>query len=154
MTSRKLSYLCRRKISRNGLDMFIKNYIIMNYETTKYGDPKGRADQQGGESAKEITIKSKSDRVFAGRIRHLSPTSVSVCARSWQIWEDNGLARGERSGGRTIAGKYDQASADVKEEKEGQYRRDYNRSSGDLFERKWDLKRIPDKWRSSMSLTG
>ena len=50
--------------------------------------------------------------------------------------------------------EHGQTNTDIEERKEEKYRRYYNRGAGDLFEKKWDLKRIPSKWNLSMSLTG
>ena len=135
--------------------MFIENYIIMNYETTKYAGRAGQEAQQGYDSAEAITIKSKSNRMLAGRIWGIATTGVSVCARSWKTWGTSNCSRRRKgNGGYQIASEHGQTNADAEKEEKGKYRRYYNRGAGDLFERKWDLKSIPGKWSLSMSLTG
>ena len=154
MMNLAVPYFVKSKKSENVLDLFIKNYIIMNHETTKHGNRACRTDQQGCEFAEEVTVKSKSDRMLAGRIRDVAATGVSVCARSRKVWEGFSFARGEGGCDCEITCEHDRASADVETGKKCKYRRDYNRGAKDLLERKWDLKRTPDLCRLSMSLIG
>lgn len=137
------------------LDRFIESYTIMNYETTKYGGRAGQEAQQGDDSAQAITIKSKGNQILAGRIRGIATTGVSICARSWKTW-GTGNCSGRRKGNDSCqtSPEHSQSNADAKKEEKGKYRRYSNRSAGDLFERKWDLKRIPGRWNLSLSLTG
>lgn len=134
--------------------MFIKRYILMNYEATKYAGRAGQAGQQGGESAEEIAIKSKSDRKHARRIQDIAAAGVSVCARGRRIREAFTGARREGSHDCEITRKYRETSPLLEEKKEGKHQRDRNRGVEDLLKTKWDIKRILDKWRLSMSLTG
>ena len=51
------------------------------------GGRAGQEAQQSDDSAQTITIKSKGNQVLAGRIRGITTTGVSICARSWKAWE-------------------------------------------------------------------
>lgn len=153
MMNQKLPYFVRDKKSGDILDVFIKVYIIMNYETAKHGDRASWAGQQGSEAAEEITIEPKDNRMLEGRIWDIAATSVSVCARGWKIWEGS-CARREGRSDCKITYEYDQASTDVEEEKERKYQWDYNRIVKALLKTKWNLKRNLDKWSLSMSLIG
>jgi|GEM_PF-5244608 len=132
--------------------MCIKRYILMNYETAKYGGRANQAGQQGGESAEEIAIKSRGDQEHARRIRDIATAGVSVCTRGRKIREDVRGARREGSHDCEIACEYRKASSLLEEKKERKHQRNYNRGVEDLLKTKWDIKRISDKWCLSMSL--
>ena len=134
--------------------MFINRYTITNYETTKHGSRAGQTDQQSGEASEEISVKAEGNRMYERRVRDIATTGVSLCAGGRKVIEDVTSSRGERSGDCKIACKYNQRSSAIEQEDKRKYQRDYNRSDKDLFKTKWDVKKIKDRWSSSMNLIG
>jgi len=134
--------------------MFIKIYINMNYERTKYRDRAGQAGQQGGEASKEISIKSKGHRMHEKGVRNIQAAGVSLCTRGWRDRKDIAGSRGKRSGDGQIACWFDQGHSAIEQENENKYQRDYSRSDKSLFKTEWAAKKIKDRLNVSMSLIG
>ena len=82
--------------------MFIKEYTIMNYETTKHRNRASQAAQQGGETAQEIRIRP-GHRTLGEGMRDIATTGVSLCARGRKVIEDVTGSRGKRIGNGKIA---------------------------------------------------
>ena len=125
----------------------------MNYETAKYRNRASQAAQQGSETAQEIRIES-GHRTFGKGMWDIAATGVSLCARGRKIVEGVTNSRGERSGDCKITCEYHQRSSAIKQEDQRKYQWDYNRSDKYLSQVTWRVRRIIDRWRLSMNLTG
>ena len=136
------------------LDMFIKRYIIMNYEKAKHRSRAGQADQQGGDTAAEISIKSKGHRIHERGVWDIPAASISLCARGGRYWKGIASSRAKRSGDGQIACWVDQGHSAAEQENENKYQWDCNRSDEDLFKTEWDVRKIKDRRRLSMSSIG
>lgn len=134
--------------------MFIKEYTIMNYETTKYRDRASQEVQPGSETAQEIRVES-GHRTFGEGMWYIATPGVSLCARGGKDVEGITSSRRERSSDGEIARKDDRRSPAVKQEDAREYQWDYNRSDKDLPKAQWDVREIiTDRLILSMSLTG
>ena len=126
----------------------------MNYEKTKHRSRAGQADQQGGDIAAEISIKSKGHRMYERGIRDIPATSISLCTGSGRDWKNIANSRGKRSGDGQIACWFDQGHSATEQEDENKYQWNYSRSDKDLFKTEWDIRKIKGRCRLSMSLIG
>lgn len=135
------------------LDIFIKIYIIMNYEGTKHGSRAGQANQQGGYVAEEISLKSTSHRIHERGIRDIPAASVSLCARGGRGWKDIGSSRGKRSGDDKVACRIDQSSSKIKQEDGRKYQWNNNRGDKAIPEAVWGVRKNKGRWSLSMNLT-
>jgi len=124
----------------------------MNYEKAKHRSRAGQADQQGGDAAEEISIKSKGHRMYKRGIRDIPAASVSLCTGGGRDWKNIASSREKRSGDGQIACWIDQGHSATKQENENKYQWNHSRSDKDLFKTEWDIRKIKDRWRLSMSL--
>ncbi len=135
--------------------MFIKRYIIMNYETTKYRCRTSQTNQQGGEAAQKISIGAKGDKALDRGIWDLAATGVSLCARGGKAIEGLASTRGEASVNCEVAYEYDREGSEIEEQDQKKYQLDYNRIVEDLSKTKWNVKMIINGcWNLNMNLTG
>ena len=133
--------------------MFIKEYTIMNYETTKHRSRTGQEAQQGCKITQAIRGEPGSG-TFGERMWDIATASVSLCSRGRKFIQDAANSRRERSGDCKIASKCDQGSPEVKQKDKRKYQRDHNRSDKGLFKKAWDVREIIDRWSLSMSSIG
>ena len=133
--------------------MFIKEYTIMNYETTKHRSRASQEAQQSGEAAQEVRTEP-GHRTFGGGMRDIAATGVSLCSRGRKVIEGVTNSRGERSGDCKITCEYNQRSSAVKQENKRKYQWDYNGSDKCLFKTTWRKRKSIDRWSLSTSLTG
>ena len=136
------------------LTMFIKDYIITNYETTKHQGRAGQTNQQSCEAAEKIAIESESDRIFKKRIWGITSTGISLCSRSGKADEGIASARGERSCSCKITGEHEQKNSETEKEKERKYQWDYDRVVKGIPKTKWHIRRNVDEWNLNMNLIG
>lgn len=133
--------------------MFIKEYIIMNYETAEHRNRASQEAQQGSETAQETRIKS-GHRTFGEGIRDIAATGVSLCARGRKVVGVFTNSRGERSGDCKITSEYNQRGSAIKQEDKRKHQWDYNRSDKCLSKTIWRVRRSTDGLSLSMNLIG